>query len=95
MWVQNNPKLTAFQPLMPGFMLFNMFLDFSHEHAVIVFQTHRRRLDDKSFRKLTGSVVRDRNNGCVANSRVCQKVSFKLSRRNLQTLEDDVSLFVD
>lgn len=68
---------------MPGFMLLDVFLDFSFEHAVIVFQTHSRRLDDKGFWEFTSGIVRNRNDGCVANSRMRQKMSFKLSRRNL------------
>lgn len=83
MQVREKSKLTSSQPLMPGFVLFDMFLDFFHEHTVIVFQTHRRRLDDKGLWEFTSGIVRDGNDGCVANSRVRQKVSFELSRRNL------------
>ena len=52
-------KLTSFQPFMPCFVLLDMFLDFPREHAVIILQAHRRRLDDESFGKLAGGIVRD------------------------------------
>ena len=68
---------------MPGLVPLDVFMNFSYKHAVIVFQTHRRRLDDKGSWQFTSGIVRDRNDGCVANSRVRQKVSFELSRRNL------------
>ena len=75
--------LTSFQPFMPGFVLLDVLLEFSREHAVIILQAYRRRLDDESFGKLPCGIVRDWNYGCVANSRVRQKVSFEFSRRNL------------
>ena len=68
---------------MPGLMLLDVFLNLSYKHAVIVFQTNRRRLDDEGFWEFASGMVRNRNDGCVTNSRVLQKMSFKLSRRNL------------
>ena len=55
---------------MPGLVLLDVFLDVSHEHAVIVFQAHRRRLDDESFWEFSSGIVRNRNDGGIANSRV-------------------------
>ena len=68
---------------MPGFVLLDIFLDLSDEHPVIFFQTNRRRLDDEGFGEFASSIVRDGNDSGIANRRVCQKMSFKLSRRNL------------
>ena len=75
--------LTSFQPFMPGFVLLNVFLYLSRKHAVIIFQAYRGRLDDESFGNFSSGIVRDWNDGCVANNRMGQKVSFKLSRCNL------------
>lgn len=93
--VQGKSKRTSFQPFMPGFVLLNVFLDFPHEHAIIVFQTHGRRLHNKGFWQFTSGIVRDGNDCYVTNSRVFQKVSFELSRRNLKALGEGFSLFLD
>ena len=55
---------------MPGFVFLDVFLDISYEQAVIFFETHSRRLNDKGFWEFTSGIIRDRDDGCVANSRV-------------------------
>ena len=73
---EEDSRLTSFEPFMPGFVFLDMLLDPSFEHAVIFFQAHRRRPDDKRFGEFTSSIVRYRDDGCVANSRMRQKMSF-------------------
>lgn len=60
------------QPLMLSFVLLNMLLNITDQHAVILFQAHRSRFDNESFRELSSSVIRYRDDGSIIDSEMGQ-----------------------
>jgi len=60
-----------------------MFLNISSNHAVVVLEPDRRRLDHISFGQLSSSIVRDRYDTAIGNSRMGEDMGFELSRCNL------------
>jgi hypothetical protein len=57
-------------------MLFDMFLNLSRYHSVIVFQAHGGRFHYKGFGDFPCGIVGDGNHGAVGYGGVGEEVSF-------------------
>ena len=62
--------MTYLKPLVPRFLLFNMLLDVAHQQTVIVLESDRGCLDNKSLGQFTRSIVRDRYHSRVGHGMV-------------------------
>jgi hypothetical protein len=74
---------TAFQPLMPCFVGFDMLLDVSGDHLFVVLQAHRLRFYDISFRYFSSRLVWTGNDSAICNCRVSEEMCFELCWCNL------------
>ena len=83
--------MTNLKPLVPRFLLLDIFLDVARQQAVAVLQSDRGRLDNESLGQLARSIIRDRYHSRVGHGRVSQEMCFELRGSDLETLEASVS----
>ena len=81
-----NKLNTARNPLVLRLVIFDVFLDLSRKHPVVLFDTYRGRLDNESLGDLSGPLVGYLDNSAVVYGRVGKEVGFEFGRCDLVSL---------